>query len=118
MTRLLALVLACLFAVAPAADALCKASCTPGRLAVASCHEMAPTTTGGRLTPEKRCRVDVVLAAPPTDARRDGPAPTLGTTAVLTSPTPVHGSVALNRAPRRVRPKATQAFPRCIVLRI
>ena len=118
MSRLLAVLLACLFAVAPSADALCKAACSPAPATAPSCHEIVAPSPDGALTPTNSCRRDVDLAVPPTDTRRVVPSPVLvalpATTPPLTTPAQLRTS-AFVRPPRG---KPAQAFPSSIVLRI
>lgn len=118
MSRLLGLLLACLFASAPGADALCKAACTPTLAAVPSCHEMSAPAPDGALTSTTTCRRDVDLAVPLNDTRRVAPAPAPVAFPATATPTT---APALLRTPAAVRPprgRPTQAFPSCIVLRI
>ena len=118
MSRLVTVLLACLFAVAPGADALCKAVCTPTAAAVPACHAMTAPSPDGALHSTSTCRRDVDLAVPAGDIRRAAPAPMVALTpaASLVSGATAPGRRSVSARPPRGRP--TQAFPHCIVLRI
>jgi hypothetical protein len=119
MARLTGLLLACLFLVAPSADALCKATCTPVEAARPSCHEIGPSASAdGHVGAATTCQREPLLFARPGDLRRD--AVSLSTPAVSAG-----GSLADDGAGRRrltqtwpVPTRTITASPRSLVLRI
>lgn len=119
MSRILAVLLACLVAVAPGADAVCEAACTPAPAAAPSCHEaMTAPSPDGALASTNTCRRDVDLAVPPGDTRRSSPAPTAVVVTGTASPAVELTAVGGSAFGRATRARPAQAFPRCIVLRI
>lgn len=122
MSRLLAVLLACLFSAAPSADLVCRASCTPVETvapSVPSCHDVARDLERDRIVSTVSCQRDVPpLLARAADVRRDIAAPY-----ALTATVPAFPSAAARLSVRRphdwfARPRARQAFPPCIVLRV
>jgi hypothetical protein len=119
MPRLTGFLLACLFLVAPSADALCKATCTPVEAARPSCHEIGPSASAdGHVGAATTCQRDPLLFARPGDLRRD--------VVSLSAPAVSAGaSLAADGAGRRRLPqtwpvptRTITASPRSLVLRI
>ena len=118
MARLVGLLLACLFSVAPSADALCKAACAPVPHADSACHESAPAVSPhGQITASSTCSYLPLLVGPPADARRLTLLPAQVTGAAASSTDDVSGSARASRS-WPLRHGAAQTWPRCIVLRI
>lgn len=117
VARLVGVLLACLFLVAPSVDALCRASCTPVASAP-SCHDATATPVGPHLSSAASCQREVVIAAPTLDGRR-------GLVAPLASPAASTAAHLARHAPHRassLRPVvpavSAPGCPRSLVLRI
>lgn len=119
MSRVLAVLLACLFVVGPGADALCKASCLPAPAPAPTCHDVMTTPSlDGIVASTSTCRRDIVLAVPPGDTRRTSLAPAPAALTAIVSPAIEPAVVGGAATVRVTRARPTQACPRCIVLRI
>jgi hypothetical protein len=121
MSRLLAVLLVCLCLVLPSADLVCRASCTPVEtavVAVPSCHDVGRDIEHDRIVSTVSCQREASLAARVADVRRVLAVP--HTMAETVTATAAAAALAAVHRPHDwlVRPRARQAFPPCIVLRV
>ena len=117
VARLVGVLLACLFLVAPSADALCRASCTPVATAP-SCHDALASPERPHLTAAASCQREVVIAAPTLDGRRGLVAPAAPSVVSIAASLVSHASAGRAAPHALARPAPSPGCPRSLVLRI